>query len=71
MIPFLADKNDFKVGEYIFVENVRAKIINGDKEFKAIVFGDKKREITLKLDALTDSEKQIILKGCLINFYKK
>ena len=25
---------------------------------------------SLKMDALTDAEKQIILKGCLINFYK-
>lgn len=69
MIPFLADKNDFAVGDYIYVENVKSKIQNGDKEFKAVILGSKK-QITLKLDALTDNEKKIILKGCLINFYK-
>ena len=27
------------------------------------------KEITLSMDSLTPDEKQIILKGCLINFY--
>lgn len=70
MIPFLADKNDFEVGDYVYVENVKEGIISGAKEFKAKVFGSKNREITLRLDPLTDSEKKIILKGCLINFYR-
>lgn len=71
MIPFLADKNEFKVGEYVYIENVKELIKNGAKEFKAKVFGDKERAITLRLDPLTESEKQIILKGCLINYYRK
>ncbi len=70
MIPFLFDKNDFNVGDLIYIENVKSKIENGDGEFKAVVIGDKKREITLKLDPLTPNEREIILKGCLINFYK-
>ena len=71
MLPLLFDKNDFCVGDYIYIENIKKAIESGAKEFKAIVLGDKKREITLKMDALTDSEKEIILKGCLINYYKK
>ena len=70
MLPLLADKNDFKVGEYVYVQNVKSAIESGAKEFKATVLGENKREITLKMDALTDAEKQIILKGCLINYYK-
>ncbi|MBQ3219955.1 MAG: hydratase [Clostridia bacterium] len=70
MLPLLADKNDFNVDEYIYIENVRTLIETGAKEFPATVVGDKKRKITLKMDALTDAEKQIILKGCLINYYK-
>ena len=70
MLPFLADKNDFNVGDYVYVENVKEQLKNGAKEFKAKVIGQKTREITLKMDALTDAEKQIILKGCLINYYK-
>ena len=44
--------------------------MDGRKEFKAKVIGKNTRDITLKMDALTESEKQIIVKGCLINYYK-
>ena len=70
MLPLLAEKNDFKVGEYVLIENVKSAIENGEKQFTAKVLGDNPRTITLRMDALTDSEKQIILKGCLINYYK-
>ena len=71
MIPFLFDKNDFKVGEYIYIDNIAKKIADGETQFRATVFGENKRNIILRIDPLTDAEKQIILKGCLINYYKK
>ncbi len=70
MIPFLADSNDFVVGDYIYIENVKKGILEGASKFTAKVIGAKQKNITLKLDQLTDSEKQIIIKGCLINYYK-
>ena len=70
MLPFLSDNNDFNVGDYIYVENVKDGVLSGAKEFKAKVIGKNSRDITLKIDALTDAEKQIIVKGCLINYYK-
>lgn len=71
MIPFLYEKNDFTVGDYIYIENVKKGIEEGAKEFNAtVISGDKKRNITLRLDPLTDTEKEIIIKGCLINYYK-
>ena len=70
MLPLLADKNDFAVGEYILIKDIRNAIINGEKQFSAQVLGQNARKITLKMDALTDAEKQIILKGCLINYYR-
>ena len=70
MLPLLADKNDFNVGDYVYIENVKSLLESGSKEFPATVIGDKKKKITLRMDALTDAEKQIILKGCLINYYK-
>ncbi len=70
MIPFLADKNDFEIGDYIYIEGIKEAILSGAKEFKAKVIGKKTREITLKMDALTQAEKEIIIKGCLINYYR-
>ncbi len=70
MIPFLAEKNDFKVGEYVYVKGIREKLDRGDTEFSAEILGENKRKITLKISPLTDAEKQIIEAGCLINYYK-
>ena len=70
MLPLLADKNDFEVGDYVYIEGVKTAIENGEKTFTAKVIGSKQKTITLKMDALTDAEKQIILKGCLINYYR-
>ncbi len=71
MIPFLYDTNDFKVGEYILIKGVKEGILNGETSFRAEVLGDNVRKITLRLDPLTPAEKEIIVKGCLINYYKK
>ena len=64
---FIADK----LGDTVV--DLNEKIKNGDEEFPATVCGNngKKRAIKLKLGALTPSERDIILKGCLINYYKK
>ncbi len=70
MIPFLADKNDFVVGDYIYIENIKEDLLSNKLEFKALVLGENKRTIKLRIDPLTDAEKKIILKGCLINYYK-
>ena len=69
MIPFLKDKNDFKTGEYVYVKNVKEKLMSGKTEFEAEVFGEKTRKITLKISPLTPAEKEIIAAGCLINYY--
>ena len=70
MIPFTVDKNDFKVGEYVYVKGVKAAIESGAEKINAEVLGDNSRQVVLKTGALTPSEKEIIIKGCLINFYK-
>lgn len=70
MIPFLFDTNDFEVGDYIYIENVKSLLKSGELSFPAKVIGKTTREITLTIDPLTDAEKEIILDGCLINYYR-
>jgi len=70
MIPFLSERNEFKVGDYVYIKGIKEGIEKGKTEFAAKVIGDSEREIILKIDPLTDSEKEIIIKGCLINYYK-
>lgn len=71
IIPFTNDKFDFKTDDIIFIPSVREKIENGTENFDVKVLRKGKvYDTVLKLDKLTDTEKQIILDGCLINFYK-
>ncbi|MBO4251320.1 MAG: hydratase [Clostridia bacterium] len=70
MIPFVVDKNDFKVGEYVYIKGIKDAILSGAEKISAEVLGDNKRTITLKVGDLTPTEKEIIIKGCLINYYR-
>ena len=74
MLPFITEEKhtnlSFKNGDYIFVPDVRKAVEAKADVIKAYVVGDTLKEITLKLGDLTDNEREIILKGCLINYYK-
>ena len=72
MLPFLIDEGElpFKNLDYIFVPDVRKAIEDKLTDIKAFVVKDGElSEFTLHLAALTDDERTIILKGCLINYY--
>ena len=73
MLPFLIDEGElpFKNGDYLFLPGIREAIENKAGEFTCYVAGDGLKEITLKMDELTDDEREIILKGCLINYNRK
>ena len=72
MLPFLIKEGElpFANGDYLFIPNVKQAVKDKAKEMKAYVVGDGLKEITLKMDELTDDERTIILKGCLINYYR-
>ena len=71
MCPFLCKKTGFAVGDYLLIPGVKEKILKGETEFPAkLLSGGKEKDVLLKMDALTDDEKSILLAGCLINYYK-
>ncbi len=74
MLPFITEEEhtalSFKNGDYIFVPEVRKAVEEKAAEIKAYVVGDSLKEITLKLGDMTEAEREIILKGCLINYYR-
>ncbi len=74
MLPFITEEShealSFQNGDYIFVPNVRKAVEEKWDVVKAFVVGEGLKEIVLKLGDLTDNEREIILKGCLINYYK-
>ena len=74
MLPFLTDADHealpFRNGDYIFVPEVRKVIEEKAEKVKAYVVRDGLQEIELRLGDMTDAEREIILKGCLINYYR-
>ena len=75
MLPFVTDCDDrklpFKNLDYIFIPDIRDAVSEKRESIKAYTVGEGLREFELKLGALTDNERQIILDGCLINYYSK
>ena len=76
MLPFITEENheqlSFKNGDYLFVPEIKKAVKEKAAEVKVYVVGngDMWKEITLKLGDMTDAEREIIEKGCLINYYK-
>lgn len=73
MLPFLIDAGDlpFKNGDYLFIPGIREDVTEKKADFDAYVIRDGKAEkFELHMDSLTDDEREIILDGCLINYYK-
>ena len=73
MLPFLIPEGDlpFENGDYLFVPNVRKAIEDKLTDIEAYVVKDGGlKSFTLKMGDLTDDERTIILKGCLINYYR-
>ncbi|MBR2180796.1 MAG: hydratase, partial [Oscillospiraceae bacterium] len=75
MLPFIfddADTSGIEAGDLIYIEGIR-KVLLGDEESVAarLIKNGKEKGITLRLPALTREERDIILAGCLINYYSE
>ena len=70
MLPFIYEEEalPFKKDDYLFVPNIAEAVKNKATEIPAYVVGDELKPFTLKLGEMTDDERDIILKGCLINY---
>lgn len=73
MLPFLIEEGElpFKNLDYLFFPGIKKAVEDKADEIKAYkvsVEENKLTEFSLRLGELTDEERQIILKGCLINY---
>ena len=75
MLPFIYESEElpFKNGDYIFVPEIVEAVKSKATDVQAYVVDDDKnvKPFTLKLGEMTDDERDIILKGCLINYNRK
>ena len=71
MLPFLFDGDlPFELNDYILVKDIKQAIVEKKQEIEAYVVTKDMQKFTLKLGDLTDDEREIITKGCLINYYR-
>lgn len=73
MLPFVIPEGalPFENLDYLFLPDIRRAVKEKRDQISAYVVGtDGVKEFTLGLGAMTDDERQIILKGCLINYYR-
>ena len=71
MLPFLIEEGElpFKNLDYLFIPGIKKAVEEKENIIKAYVVGENSlKEFELRLGELTDEERQIILKGCLINY---
>lgn len=72
MLPFTFEGETvpFSVDDLIFIPNISQKVLQEEEVIPAQLISSKgMTEIELKLSNLTQDEREIILKGCLINYY--
>ena len=75
MLPFIAEGvKDWNIqpGDRLYIPGIRAAVDSGAEEISATLLqnGDEK-SVTLKLPGMTREERDIVLAGCLINYYAK
>lgn len=74
MLPFLIKEGElpFANGDYLFFPEIRKAVEEKDDVIKGFVVGKNGlKEFEVALGELTDDEREIILKGCLINYNRK
>ena len=70
MLPFLIEEGElpFRNLDYLFIPDIKKAVEEKWDEITAYVVKDTLVPFTLRLGELTDEEREIILKGCLINY---
>ena len=75
MLPFTVDNvasYNIQPGDTLTVIGIRQALEDGkDRVPATLTQGEKKTELILKLDNLSAEDREIILRGCLINYYAK
>jgi aconitate hydratase len=71
-LPFIIDNESaINLGSYIFFPEIKAAIQEKKESITGYVLDSTITEIKASLGSLTDAERQILIEGCLINYYAK
>lgn len=73
MTPFLVENPEiFELGDYLFVPGVRQAVLENKSSFPAyaVKIDGTVTKFSVSTGTLTEAERQIIVSGCLINYYR-
>ncbi len=71
MVPFTTEAFPYETGALLFVPGIRKALETGAEQITGyVITGDSRQEITLYMQGLTAEERQILLDGCLMNYYR-
>ena len=73
MLPFIIPRGElpFANGDYLFVPDIRQAVLEQKTQIPAyVVQGAELKPFEFQMGELTEDERTIILKGCLINYYR-
>jgi aconitate hydratase len=79
MLPFVVSAEQggrLKVGDYLVLPGIRESVGRGVSDITALLVREdgktpRAENLALSLQSLTDDERNVILDGCLINFYNR
>ena len=76
ILPFTLDEGTdfpYEAGDCVFVPGIRTAIAEGREDIpaKVLKLSGGEEEIVLHVSGLTDEEREILLDGCLMNYYAK
>ncbi|MDR2730205.1 MAG: hydratase [Treponema sp.] len=72
ILPFIvSDETCFKLDSYIFFPGIKDAVLKKMEHITGYVLDDTITGLQAELGELTDTERQILVDGCLINYYSK
>ncbi len=75
ILPFILDRDcgiQWQVGDYLFVPGLKQALLKMEKTLRAMRVSDgRATEVELSLEGLNEEERDILLAGCLMNWYKQ
>ena len=81
MIPFIVKEElELNTNDYVYIQGIRQAILNGEETIKAYIASDKQTVMTkdskakviiLYMEGLSETERDVLADGCMINYYRK
>ena len=71
MVPFTLEEFPAKTGQVVYIPGIRKALLEGKEEITGYIDMDTSKPVHLQMKGLTQTEREILLLGCLMNYYAK